>query len=101
MPVQDLTRATRQLRQLVPAWFEHYGGLASAIVFVDRAAGVLGSIFWYDSLHVLRGSALRTRQLRDLLVADVPAMQFVEDVELEVVIAEMGELFGSEPTHHA
>ena len=79
VPVQDLARARRNFRQLALAWFERYDGLAAIVVFVDRVAGVLESIFWYDSLHALRGSASRTRELRDLLVADVPSVRFVDD----------------------
>ena len=47
---------------------------------------------WYDSLHVLRGSESRTQELRDLLVADIPTIKFVEDLELEAVITEMNQL---------
>ncbi len=92
MPVQDLARATQKFQQVVPAWFEHYEGLAAIILFADQVEGVLESIIWYDSLHVLRGSASRTQELRDVLVADIPTIRFVEDSELEAVIAEMDEL---------
>jgi hypothetical protein len=92
VPVQDLARATQKFQQLALAWFERYHGLAAIILFVDRVEGVLESIVWYDSLRVLRGSASRTRELRDLLVADVPTIAYIEDCELEVVIAEMSEL---------
>jgi hypothetical protein len=92
MPVQDLARATRKFRQVVPGWFECYDGLSAIILFADQAGGVLESIIWYDSLHVLRGSASRTQELRRLLVADIPTIRFVEDSELEAVIAEMNEI---------
>ena len=71
------------------AWFERYDGLAAIVAFVDRAGGVLESIVWFDSLRSLRGSASRTQELRDLLVADIPEMKVVDDVELHAVIAEM------------
>jgi hypothetical protein len=74
----------------VPAWFEHYDGLAAIILFA--AEGVLGGIIWCDSLHALRGSASRIHELRDVLAADVPTIRFVEDSELEAVIAEMSDL---------
>ncbi|GAA5112900.1 hypothetical protein [Pseudonocardia adelaidensis] len=100
MPVQDLARATHKFQQVVLAWFERYAGLAAIILFTDRVEGVLGSILWYESLHVLRGSASRSRELRDLLVADIPTLRFVEDSELEAVIAEMNELSGvAAPPH--
>jgi hypothetical protein len=92
MPVQDLARATQKFQQVVLAWFERYDGLAAIILFADRVEGVLESIIWYDSLHVLRGSASHTQELRDLLAADIPAIRFVEDSELEAVIAEMNDL---------
>jgi hypothetical protein len=83
---------------VAPALFERYEGLAAIILFVDRVKGVLESITWYDSLHVLRGSASRARELRDLLVADFPTIRFVEDFELEAIIAEMNQLSGAVPT---
>ena len=73
---------------MVLALFEHSDGLAAIILFVDRTAGVLENITWYDSLRVLRGSAARARELQELLVAEVPTVRFVEQCELEVVIAE-------------
>ena len=99
VPVRDLARAESKYGQLALAWFERYDGLAAIVVFVDRVAGVLESIFWYDSLHALRASASRTRELRDLLVADVPTTRFVDDSELEAVIAEMSELSGAASTY--
>jgi hypothetical protein len=101
VPVHDLARAAQKLQQVAPALFEHYEGLATIILFVDRVKGVLESIVWYDSLHVLRGSASRTRELRDLLVADFPTIRFIEDLELEVVIAEMSQLSGVVPIPYA
>jgi hypothetical protein len=98
VPAQDLARAAQKFQQVAPALFEHYEGLAAIILFVDRTKGVLESISWYDSLHVLRGSASRTRELRDLLVEDFPTIRFVEDLELEAVIAEMNQLFDDVPT---
>ena len=92
LPVQDLARAMDKFQQLVLALFERYDGLAAIILFVDRVKGVLESIIWYDSLHVLRGSASRTQELRDMLVADIPTIRFIEDSELEAVITEMNEL---------
>jgi hypothetical protein len=90
MPPQDLARATQKFRQVVPAWFERYPGLAAIILFTDE--GVLGGIIWWDSLHALRGSASRIRELRDVLAADIPTIRLVEDSELEAVIAEMSDL---------
>ena len=86
MPVQDLARATHEFQQLALAWFERYDGLAAIVLFVDRVKGVLESIIWYDSLHVLRSSASRIQELRELLAADIPTIRFVEDSELEAVI---------------
>ena len=93
VPVQDFARAVRKFEEIVPALFERYDGLAGIILFVDRTTGVLESVIWYDSLHALRGSATRAQELRELLVADVPTVRLVELSELEVVIAEMQELF--------
>jgi hypothetical protein len=101
VPVQDLARASQKFQQVALALFERYEGLAAIILFVDRVKGVLESIIWYDSLHVLRGSASRTQELRDLLLADIPTIRFVEDFELEVVIAEMNELSGAVPAPYA
>jgi quinol monooxygenase YgiN len=92
MPVQDLARAAQKFQQVVPAWFERYDGLAAIVLCADRVEGVLENIIWYDSLHALRGSASRMQELRDLLSADIPTIRFVEDSELEVVIAEMIDL---------
>jgi hypothetical protein len=89
VPAEDFSRATQRFQQVVLALFERYDGLAAIILFVDRVEGVLESIIWYDSLRVLRGSASRTQELRDLLVAEIPTITFVEDSELEAVIAEM------------
>lgn len=97
VPMHDLARVTRKLEQVLPAWFEHYDGVATIVLFADRAAGVLGIIIWYDSLHVLRGSAARIQEVRDLLVADSPTLRVVEDSELEVVIAELSGLEGAAP----
>lgn len=101
MPVRDVARATRRFRQMAPVWFEGYDGLAAIIGFVDRVGGVLESMFWFDSLPVLRGSASRARELRDLLVAEVPTLELVEELELEAVIVEMDQLAGAESTHDA
>ena len=92
MSVPDVARAAQKFQQWVLALFDRYGGLAAIILFADRVNGVLECIFWYDSLHVLRGSASRTQELRDLLVADIPSVRFVEDLELEAVITEMNGL---------
>jgi hypothetical protein len=100
VPVEDLDRATQRLRQLAPAWFEHYDGLAAIILFVDRTEGVLESLVWFDSLPVLRGSASRAQELRDLLVTDIPTMRLVEESELEAVIAEMSQLSGAVSPHY-
>jgi hypothetical protein len=88
----DLVWAAQKFRQWVLALFDRYDGLAAIILFADRTSGVLECIIWYDSLQVLRGSASRTQELRDLLVADIPPIRFVEDVELEAVITEMSGL---------
>jgi hypothetical protein len=101
VPVGDLARASQEFRQMVLAWFERYEGLAAIVVFVDRAAGVLGGIFWYDSFRVLKGSAARFRELHDLLVADIPTVRLVEDCELQVVVAEMSGLSGVAPVPYA
>ena len=92
VPVGDLDRAEQKYRQLALAWFERYDGHAVTIVFVDRVEGVLGSIFWFDSVHALRGSASRTQEMRDLLVQEVPTVRVDEDVEVQAIIAEMGDL---------
>jgi hypothetical protein len=92
VPVHEFSNAVQKFTELVLALFERYAGLAAIIVFTDQGKGVLQSIIWYDSVQVLRASVSRTRELRDLLVADFPAMRVVEDSELEVVIAEMQEL---------
>ena len=90
--VPDVARAAQKFQQWVLALFDRYGGLAAIILFADRVNGALECIFWYDSLPVLRGSASRTQELRDLLVADIPSVRFVEVLELEAVITEMNEL---------
>ena len=92
VPEPDLARSAQLFQQWVLALFERFDGLAAIILFVDRVKGVLECIFWYDSLPALRGSAARTQELRDLLVADIPTIRFVEDCEVEAVITEMGEL---------
>ena len=89
VPVQDFARAVQRFKEIVLAMFDRYDGLASIILFVDRTSGVLENIIWYDSLRVLRGSATRAQEVRELLVADVPTVRYVELSELEVVIAEM------------
>jgi hypothetical protein len=92
VPGQDFSRAVQRFTQLVRALFEsydeRYDGTAAIVVFVDRASGVLENVMWYDSLRVLRGTAGRAQELRELLVADVPTVRCVELSELEVVIAE-------------
>jgi hypothetical protein len=95
VPVRDSARGTQRFARLLPALFEHHDGLAAIVLFADRSRGALGCVIWCDSLHVLRRSASRTEELRELLVADVPTMRFVEDSELEAVIAEMTELSSS------
>ena len=92
VPEHDLPQAAQKFQQWVLALFERYEGLAAIVLFADRVHGVLQCIIWYDSLHVLRGSASRVQELRDLLVADIPTIRFVEDSELEAVITEMNEL---------
>lgn len=92
VPARDLDRADQKFRQLALAWFERYDGHAVTIVFVDRAEGVIGSIFWFDTVHALRGSASRTQEMRDLLVQEVPTVRVDEDVEVQAIIAEMGDL---------
>ena len=92
VPLPDLVWAAQKFRQWVLALFDRYDGLAAIILFADRTSVVLECIIWYDSLQVLRGSASRTQELRDLLVADIPPIRFVEDVELEAVITEMSGL---------
>jgi hypothetical protein len=92
VPEQDFSRAVQRFTELVPALFqrydERYDGTATVVVFVDRESGVLENVMWYDSLRALRGTADRARELRELLVADVPTVRCVELSELEVVIAE-------------
>jgi hypothetical protein len=63
--------------------------MAAVILLVDRAAGVLQSLVWFDRLPALRGSAARSRELHDLLVTAVPGVTTVEEPEIEVVIAEL------------
>jgi hypothetical protein len=101
VPARDVARATEKFGQLVLAFFERYDGLAAIILFVDRERGTVGNILWYDSLQNLRDSAGRTQEMRDLLVADVPTMRFVDDSELQVVIAEMTGLSGVAPVPYA
>jgi hypothetical protein len=93
VPPQDFSRAVHAFQKTVLAMFDMYDGLASIVVFVDQRSGVIGNIIWYDSLHVLRGSATRAGEVRELLVAEVPTVRCVEVSELEVVIAEMQEVF--------
>jgi hypothetical protein len=61
-------------------------------VFVDRVEGVIECLTWFDSSRTLRASASRSRELRDLLVAEIPTMRFGEESELQAVIAEMTQL---------
>jgi len=93
VPPQDFALAVHAFQKTVLAMFDMYDGLASIVVFVDPRSGVIGNIIWYDSLHVLRGSATRAGEVRELLVAEVPTVRCVEVSELEVVIAEMQEVF--------
>ena len=93
VPERDFARAVQKFEETVLAVFERYDGLAGIILFVDRSTGVLGSVIWCDSLHALRSSSTRAQEQRELLVADVPTVRFVEFSELEIVIAEMRELF--------
>jgi hypothetical protein len=93
VPVQHLPRAVQRLQQATLAVFEHCAGLAGILLFVDGTSGVLESIDWFDSLRALRASADRAREVHELLVADVPAVRYVELSELEVVIAETLGLF--------
>jgi quinol monooxygenase YgiN len=89
VPAHDLDSATRRAPEVALALFEGYAGLAAVILLVDRAAGVLQSLVWFDRLPALRGSAARSRELHDLLVTAVPAVTTVEESEIEVVIAEL------------
>jgi hypothetical protein len=89
VPRPDLARAEREARQLALALFERYAGLTAIVLCVDRAAAVLQSIAWFDGLHVLRESAERSRELRELLVAAVAGARVVEDHEVEAVIVEL------------
>jgi hypothetical protein len=93
VPVQHLPRAVQRLRQATLAVFEHRAGLAGVLLFVEGTSGVLDNIDWFDSLRALRASADRAREVHELLVADVPAVRYVELSELEVVIAETLGLF--------
>jgi hypothetical protein len=93
VPVQDFARAVQRFKEIVVALFGLDDGLASVILFGDRASGVLENIIWYDSLRVLRTSATSAHEMRELLVADVPTVRYVEHSELQVVIAEMQTLF--------
>jgi hypothetical protein len=93
VPRRDFARAVQRFKDTVLAIFDRYDGLASIILFGDRTSGVLENIVWYDSVHVLRGSAASAQEVRELLVADVPTVRFVEHSELQVVIAEMQTLF--------
>jgi hypothetical protein len=78
VPVQDFARAVQRFQEVVLAEFDRYDGLASIILLVDQTAGVLENIIWYDSLHVLRDSATCAQEVRELLVADVPTVRYVE-----------------------
>ncbi len=93
VPALDLAHAVQRFEETLLAVFDRYDGLASIVLLVDRAAGVLESIVWCDSVQVLRGSAGRDREVRKLFTADVPTANYVELSELEVVIAEMQQLF--------
>lgn len=93
VPVQDLARAVQNYEGTVLAEFERYDGLASIILLVDRASGVLENIVWFDSLGVLRGSAICHQEMRALFVADVPTAKYGEIVELDLVIAEVQGVF--------
>jgi hypothetical protein len=93
VPRRDFARAVQKFEETVPAVFEHHAGLAGIILVGDRASGVLENVIWYDSVHVLRESASYAREARELLVADVPTLEYVELAELEVVIAEIQDLF--------
>jgi hypothetical protein len=93
VPVQDFARAVQRFKDTVLAIFDRYDGLASILLFGDRASGVLENIVWYDSFRALRGSATSAQEVRELLVADVPTVRYVEHSELQVVIAEMQTLF--------
>jgi len=92
VPVENLARAAQRFTEVVLALFERYDGLAAIIVFVDPVQGTLECLTWCDGLRVLRASAPRARELRDLLLAEIPTMRFGEDSELEAVIAEMTQL---------
>jgi hypothetical protein len=93
VPAQDFARAVQRFKETVLAIFDRYDGLASIILVGDRASGVLGNIVWYDSYRVLRGSTASAEEVRELLVADVPTVRYVDHAELQVVIAEMQTLF--------
>jgi hypothetical protein len=93
VPVDDSARAVQRFKETVLAEFDRYDGVASIILLVNHTSGVLENIVWFDSLHVLRGSATCAKEVRDLLVADVPTVTYVEPSELEIVIAETQGLF--------
>jgi hypothetical protein len=44
---------------------------------------VIENMVWYDSFRVLRGSATCAQEVRELLVADVPTVRYVEHSELQ------------------
>jgi hypothetical protein len=92
IPVGDLDRTVLKFRDTALPLFEGYEGLAAVNLFVDRMSGVAESVIWFDSLHVLRRSEPRSREMQKLLAAVVPTLKIVEVSELEVVIAEMGPL---------
>ena len=93
VPVPDFARAVQRFKETLLAMFDRYDGLAGIILFADRTSGVLENIVWYDSLRVLRGSATRAQEVRELLAADVPTVKYVEVSELEVVIAATQKMF--------
>jgi hypothetical protein len=93
VPAQDFDRAVQTYKETALAMFDRYDGLAGIVLFTDQTSGVIENVIWYDSSRVLRSSATRAQEVRELLVANVPTVRYAELSELEVVIAEMQEVF--------
>jgi hypothetical protein len=93
VPAQDFSRAVQRFEETTLAMFDRYDGLAGIVMFVQPTSGVIENIIWFDSLRVLWGSATRAQEVQELLVADVPTVRYAELSELEIVIAEIQELF--------
>lgn len=92
IPIAQLDRAVKKFTDTATALFDRYDGLASSILFVDRASGVAQSALWFDSVQALHGSRACSEELHELLAVDLPAVKIVEVLELVAVIAEMGDL---------